>query len=248
MLEGKIAFITGAASGIGAATAKAFIDAGATVAVADINFAAARMFTESLGSENSFPLHVDVSDEPSVEAAMAEIQSRFGHLDIAFNNAGIGPSTLGIRGKSADKVSLEQWRKIMDVNLTGVWLCLKHEIKIMLKGSVITNTASIGGVLGLPGSAAYTAAKHGVIGLTRAAALENGPKGIRINAISPGYVTTPLTEDNFAANEERLLSRIPLRRFSTPDEIAEAVVWMSSVKASYLTGAVNMLDGGFSAG
>jgi NAD(P)-dependent dehydrogenase (short-subunit alcohol dehydrogenase family) len=189
--------------------------------------------------------HVDVSHDEECAAMVKATLERFGRLDIAFNNAGIG----GTPSLTEDQ-GLESWRRVIDINLTGVFNCMVHELKAMkAHGGAIVNTASIAGVMGLPYAAAYTASKHGVIGLTRAAAKEYGKHAIRINAVCPGLIATPMTTgpDSDVPNEQlakMLVQDSALRRPAAPGEVAEMVLWLSSDKASFVTGAHYIIDGG----
>ncbi|MEE1865081.1 SDR family NAD(P)-dependent oxidoreductase [Pseudomonas auratipiscis] len=249
VLEGKVAIVTGGASGIGKATARLFADEGARVVVADTDVLAGRAVVdliEQVGGQAFFqPL--DVRSDEQCAALVAATLARFGQLDIAFNNAGISGSPA-----LTDAQPLEQWRLVLDVNLTGVFNCMVHQLRAMKgQGGSIINTASIMGLQGTPGACAYSASKHGVIGLTRSAALEYGKHGVRINALCPGYVTTPMTtgpETEFDARTlELALKRVPLRRMGEPFEQAEMVLWLASDSASYVTGAHFVVDGGVTA-
>jgi len=246
--QGKAAIVTGGASGIGRATALRFAQGGAKVVVADMSEAAGQAVVDEireLGGE-AFYQPVDVRRDEDCSAMVQAAMSRFGRLDLAFNNAGI-TGTLALTGEQP----LENWRKVIDVDLTGVFQCMLHELKVMEAGGVIVNTASIAGVTGLPGFAPYTAAKHGVIGLTRAAAKEYGRKGIRINAVCPGFVSTPMTvgTDTKAPDGavDKAVAGTVLRRAADPNEIAELVLWLCSDKASFVTGAHYLVDGGYTA-
>jgi NAD(P)-dependent dehydrogenase (short-subunit alcohol dehydrogenase family) len=192
----------------------------------------------------------DVTREEQVAAAVAAGVQRFGRLDGAFNNAGISGVAATRQPDKAATTDPEAWDRVLAVNLTGVWRCIRHEIQCMRAaghGGSIVNTASIAGLVGLPGYAAYAASKHGVVGLTRTAAAEYAKDGIRINAICPGFVETPMTSDAFARNGDKLLATVPQRRLGSPAEIAEAVVWLHSDQASFMTGACIAADGGYTA-
>jgi NAD(P)-dependent dehydrogenase (short-subunit alcohol dehydrogenase family) len=234
-LEGKSALVTGGASGIGRATALAFAREGARVAVADILEEAAQR---------------TVAEIEAVKAMIAATVDAFGGLDCAFNNAGIAPYQVNAGGQKIADVAPEAWRRLIDVNLTGVWLCLRHEVAQMRaqgSGGVIINTASILGLIGSASSSAYVAAKHGVVGLTKTAAADHAEDNIRVNAVCPGYIETPMTEETMRRRGERILARVPMARMGQANEIAEAVVWLCSPKASFVTGVSWAVDGGYTA-
>lgn len=251
-LEGKIALVTGGASGIGRATALAFARAGARVAVADmLEDAAQRTVAEikAMGGE-ALAIGCDVTDDGAVKAMIAATVDAFGGLDCAFNNAGIAPYQVNAGGQKIADVAPQAWRRLIDVNLTGVWLCLRHEVAQMRaqgSGGVIINTASILGLVGTATSSAYVAAKHGVVGLTKVAAADHAEDNIRVNAVCPGYIETPMTEETMRRRGERILARVPMARMGKPGEIAEAVVWLCSPQASFVTGVSWAVDGGYTA-
>ena len=251
-LEGKSALVTGGASGIGRATALAFAREGARVAVADImQDAAQRTVTEieAIGGQ-ALAIACDVTDDDAVKAMIAATVDAFGGLDCAFNNAGIAPYQVNAGGQKIADVAPEAWRRLIDVNLTGVWLCLRHEVAQMRaqgSGGVIINTASILGLIGSATSSAYVAAKHGVVGLTKVAAADHAEDNIRVNAVCPGYIETPMTEETMRRRGGRILARVPMARMGTAGEIAEAVVWLCSPKASFVTGVSWAVDGGYTA-
>ncbi|CAN7774194.1 SDR family oxidoreductase [Cupriavidus necator] len=250
-LQDKVAVVTGAASGIGRATALLMARSGARVVVADVADAQGIAVVEKIiqAGGQAIYQHVDVSREKDCAAMVEAAVSHFGGLDLAFNNAGVlGDSSL------TSETPLEQWRKIIDINLTGVFNCMVHELRVMkARGSgAIVNTASIMGTMGAPGKAAYSASKHGVIGLTRTAAKEYGKYGVRINALCPGYVGTPMTEGGSSARAaiaqlESVVAGTPMRRLGRPEEQAEMVVWLCSDKASFVTGAHYVVDAGATA-
>jgi len=251
-LEGKSALVTGGASGIGRATALAFAREGARVAVADILEEAAQSTVaeiEAMGGQ-ALAIACDVTDDDAVKAMIARAVDAFGSLDCAFNNAGIAPYQVNAGGQKIADVAPEAWRRLIDVNLTGVWLCLRHEVAQMRaqgSGGVIINTASILGLVGTATSSAYVAAKHGVVGLTKTAAADHAEDNIRVNAVCPGYIETPMTEETMRRRGERILARVPMARMGKAGEIAEAVVWLCSPKASFVTGVSWAVDGGYTA-
>jgi NAD(P)-dependent dehydrogenase (short-subunit alcohol dehydrogenase family) len=249
-LEGKVALVTGGTSGIGRETAVLFAKAGAKVVVAGRREPEGKETVELIRAAGGDGLFVkaDVSKALEVESLVQKTVEKFGRLDAAFNNAGIEGVWVPLT-----KQTEEDWDRTIDVNLKGVWLCLKYEILQMLKqggGGAIVNMASIGGLVGFSGAAAYSASKHGVMGLTRAAALENARSKIRINAVCPGAVETALADRVFGAPSvhKYVVSIHPIGRFGKPAEIAEAVVWMCSDRSSFMTGQSMVLDGGFLAG
>lgn len=249
-LEGKVALVTGGTSGIGRATAVLFAKAGVKVVVAgrrDMEGKETIELVREGGSEGLF-VRADVSKASEVDILIQKVVERFGRLDLAFNNAGIEGAWVPIVRQSED-----DWDRTIDINLKGVWLCLKYEIRQMLRqgaGGAIVNMASITGLVGAAGAGAYCASKHGVIGLTKAAALENARNGIRINAVCPAAIETPMGERIFGLPTVRkyVLSCHPIGRFGRPAEVAEAVVWLCSDRASLMTGHSLVLDGGFLAG
>lgn len=249
MSDSPSAIVTGAASGIGRASALAMARRGIRVAVADINEAAGAdtvAAIQAVGGE-AFFIATDVSREADCARLVAATLEHFGRLDIAFNNAG----SIGYPCLTAD-YGAEAWHHVLDVNLHGVFYCMTHELNAMKDaGGAILNTASIMGLVGTAGGSAYCASKHGVIGLTRAAALEYGRHGVRINAICPGHVSTDMTVGEaspFTAGKlEADLKKTALRRLATPEEIAELVLWLCSDAAAYVTGAAYTIDGGYTA-
>ena len=245
----KVALVTGGSSGIGRATSLAFARQGARVAIADREptgaAETARMIEDIGGTATVF--EIDVTKAAEVASLVERVVQTYGRLDCAFNNAGIG----GEVAKTADYPE-EEWDRIIDVNLKGVWLCMKYEIPVMEKqgSGAIVNTASIYGLAGAAGYIAYNAAKHGVVGITRTAALEYATAGIRINAVCPGYIRTPMTQPGIDANpefERKMVSQTPMGRMGMPEEIAEAVVWLCSDAASFVTGHTMTPDGGYMA-
>ncbi len=249
ILDGKIALITGAGSGIGRATARIFAREGARLVLADVVEAGGnetlRMIKEA-GADGIF-VKCDVANEADVEATVARAVAHYGRLDCAFNNAGIGGA-----GRLTHEYSLEEWNRVIAINLTGVWLCMRAEITQMLKqkSGAIVNTSSIMGLTGAIRVPAYTAAKHGVAGLTKAAALEYARHGLRINAVCPAPIYTPMLMGAFEKRpdmEERYARAEPMKRIGQPDEIGEAVAWLCSDRASYVTGLPMPVDGGYMA-
>lgn len=247
--SGKIILVTGGGSGIGAATCRLLGQAGATVAVADRNFGQAEGIAASL--PKAMAIEVDVSNPDACEAMIAQIEERFGRLDGAFNNAGINEATVldGRDSPETHELPLDAWRKLMAVNLDGVFYCLRAELPALLRsgGGAIVNTTSLQAHVAYPRTAAYTASKHGVLGLTRVIAKEYGGRGIRCNAVSPGVVETPLVSDIIGLPQfkDALLAGIPLGRFAQPEDIARTAVWLLSQDAGYINGAVLAADGGY---
>jgi NAD(P)-dependent dehydrogenase (short-subunit alcohol dehydrogenase family) len=251
MLDGKSALITGGGGGIGRATALAFAREGARVAVADLIEDAAR---ETVGLVNAaggqaISLSGDVSKDADVRAMIEAVVGAYGRLDCAFNNAGVAGWHVGSVNQKTAEWSEESFDRMIAVNLKGVWLCLRAEIKQMLAqgGGTIVNTASIAGLAGLPNAAAYVAAKHGVVGLTKTAALEYAEANIRVNAVCPGYIRTRMTQPMMQARRDEVLTHTPMARLGNPEEIAEMVVWLCSDRASYVSGAAYNVDGGWMA-
>jgi len=243
---GKVALVTGAASGMGLATAKAFAEAGASVVLADYKEDAVLALAEELEAAGSKALGLacDVSDEAQVEAMVQRAVSEFGKLDFAFNNAGVMPKIAYTAESSRD-----EWERIIGINLRGVWACMKYELQHMqTQGSgAIVNNASVGALTGNPGISSYIASKHGVVGLTRTAALEYIQKGIRVNAINPGVIDTQVARDvvdGDPAAYEQMEQSIPIKRAGRPEEIASVVLWLCSPGASYVVGHALTVDGG----
>jgi NAD(P)-dependent dehydrogenase (short-subunit alcohol dehydrogenase family) len=251
LLEGKSALITGAGGGIGRAAALAFAREGARVAVADI---AAEAAAETVALVNAaggqaLSLTGEVTRDAEVKAMVEAVVGTWGRLDCAFNNAGIAGFQVDAAGKKTAEWSEAAFDRMIAVNLKGVWLCMKHELVQMAAqgGGAIVNTGSIAGLAGLPTSSAYVAAKHGVVGLTKTAAIEYAEANIRVNAVCPGFIRTRMTEDTMRRRGEAILAQTPLRRMGNPEEIAEMVLWLCSDHASYVTGAAYNVDGGWMA-
>ncbi len=252
ILEGKVALVTGGGSGIGRATAVIMAREGARVAVSDLSKDGieATVGLINAGGGQGIAIAGDVTSETDVANMVARTVSAFGRLDCAFNNAGISSRADSPPGTRLHEVTRPAVDKMFSVNLTGVFLCMKHEIVQMLKqggGGAIVNTSSIAGLVGLPTSSHYVAAKHGVVGLTKTAALEYAQDGIRVNCVNPGYIKTPMTDDIMKSRYEEIMAKVPMHRLGSAEEIAEAVVWMCSDRASFMTGASHVVDGGFSA-
>jgi NAD(P)-dependent dehydrogenase (short-subunit alcohol dehydrogenase family) len=244
--EGRVALVTGAASGIGRAAAELFASAGASVVAADIEDVDETLAAIEDKGGSAVGLRADVTEDRQVEAMVGRAIDRFGRLDCAFNNAGVTLS----RG-AVHEASVDDWYRTIDVNLHGVFLCMRHELRVMLeRGGSIVNTSSGAGVRGTPTLAAYAASKHGVVGLTRSAALEYAARGIRINAVLPGLVRTPMLEGSIGDDENLRAyyeSRPPNGRMADPAEIAAAAVWLCSDAASYVNGLCMTVDGGATA-
>jgi NAD(P)-dependent dehydrogenase (short-subunit alcohol dehydrogenase family) len=246
---GQVALVTGASSGMGLATARTFTAHGASVVLADINEDALRAATAELTAAGHHALGVvcDVADEEQVAALVEQTVATFGRLDMAFNNAGIMIPPSDAADEPADNFD-----RVNAINLRGVWACMKHELRQMREqgSGAIVNCSSLGGLVGLPGRASYHASKHGVLGLTKSAALEYAPRGVRINAVCPGTIDTPMVADMVATGELDMAEAIrsqPIGRLGTADEIAAAVLWLCSPAASFVVGIALPVDGGYTA-
>ncbi|WP_119819206.1 SDR family NAD(P)-dependent oxidoreductase [Halalkaliarchaeum desulfuricum] len=247
--DGKTVVVTGAGSGIGRETAIAFGNGGANVVVADVDVEGgeetAATITEETEGHATFA-EVDVTVDADVERMVETATAEYGGLDVAFNNAGVGGTF-----DATEEITEEDWQRIIDVNLTGVWRCMRTEIPVLLEGDggAIVNTASILGKAGEAGTPAYTAAKHGVVGLTKVAALDHATDGIRVNAVCPGYIETQMLDDAGVTKDEELLEQTkelhPMKRLGTAEEIADAVLWLASEQASFATGETLVIDGGY---
>src|SRR5881392_4291857 len=244
---GKVAFVTGAANGIGRAAALAFARQGAKVVAADIaeqgNRETARLIEQQGGRALAVKCNVTQTDD--VKAALEKTVAAFGRLDFAFNNAGIEPRK---PAPTAD-YDEEEWNRIIDIDLRGVFLCMKHEIPLILRqgGGAIINTSSGAGIIGIKGSPAYTAAKHGLLGLTKAAALDYAAQNIRVNAVCPGYIDTPMMDRFTGGTPEgraKAVAEEPVGRMGKPEEIAAAVIWLCSDAAAFMISHAMVIDGG----
>jgi NAD(P)-dependent dehydrogenase (short-subunit alcohol dehydrogenase family) len=245
--ENKVALVTGAASGLGLATARAFAEAGASVVLADWDEKAVRSATGQLAAQGhkTLAVHCDVSDDAQVEAMVDQTVTTFGRLDAAYNNAGVQ----NIVAETADQTR-EDYDRVMAINLRGVWSCMKFELRQMRKqgSGAIVNCSSIGGLVGAPGRGTYHAAKHGVLGLTKSAALEYAAQGIRINAVCPGLIHTPMADRMMATQADAIdamLKDVPIGRLGRAEEIANAVLWLCSPGASLVIGHALAVDGGY---
>ena len=245
--ENKVALVTGAGSGMGLTTAQAFAAEGAAVVLADVNEAAARAAADQIiaAGYRAIGIRCDVTNEAEVKVMIDQTVSTFGHLDAAFNNAGVQSPAV----ETAD-ASGEEFDRVTAINLKGVWNCMKYELlQMRTQGSgAIVNNSSLGGLVGLPGRAIYHATKHGVLGLTKSAALEYAARGIRINAICPGTIRTPMVEEMLAKEPEamkEILRDQPIGRLGEPKEIASVVLWLCSPGASFVIGHALAVDGGF---
>lgn len=245
-MEGKVAMVTGSAMGIGLACARAFAYAGATVVMVDIRDTEEEAQQLVDAGYKAVSYTCDVSDVKAVKKMVDWIVKTYGRLDTAHNNAGIQTPQ-----RPMAEITEDEFDRTVAVDLKGVWNCMKYEIEQMLKqeyGGAIVNTSSQGGITGFPGQAAYISCKHGVIGLTRTAAMDYAAKGIRINAVCPGVILTPMAEDLISRNpdlEKELVRDIPAGRLGKPEEIADAVLWLCSPQASFVHGHALLVDGGF---
>ena len=241
----KVALITGAASGIGRATALAFVTEGARVAILDRSADALKAVEASLKQAGGEVLAItcDVSLPDQVEAAVKQVVERFGRLDIAFNNAGVENKAAPVH-----EIDVAEWDRIIGINLRGTFVCMKRELAQMVKqgGGVVVNTSSGAGIRGVAGGAAYAASKHAIIGLTRSAALDYARQNIRVNAVLPGNIETPMMDRFTGGDIQKAIDLEPVGRLGKPEEIAEAVLWMASDLGGFVTGAATVIDGGWS--
>jgi len=242
---GKVAFVTGAASGIGRATAVAFAAEGARVAILDRSAEALRDTEEAVRAVGGEVLTIacDVAQPEQVEAAVARTVETFGQLDIAFNNAGVENKAAPVA-----EIELDEWDRILDINLRGTFVCMKHELAQMVRqgSGVVVNTSSGAGVRGVAGGAAYAASKHAIIGLTKSAALDYAKSNIRVNAVLPGNIETPMMDRFTGGDIQKAIDLEPVGRLGKPEEIADAVLWMSADLGAFVTGASISVDGGWS--
>lgn len=243
---GKVALVTGAASGMGLATAQAFAEAGAAVVLADFRDEAVNAEAQKLvaAGRKAIAVRCDVSDDSQVASMVERTVAEFGRLDAAFNNAGV----MAHIAPTADSTR-EEWDRVIGINLRGVWSCMKYELRHMERqgSGAIVNNASVGALTGNPGIGSYIASKHGVVGLTRTAALEYIKRGIRVNAVNPGLIDTQIARDVVSGDEQAyadIAKNVPIGRAGTPEEIASAVLWLCSPGASYVVGQALTVDGG----
>ena len=248
-LQGKVIVVTGGASGIGKATVLRLVEEGAHVVIADMQEGPGMALASSVEGPGSAEfVYLDVSDHAAVTNTISNIAMTHGRLDGAFNNAGIEGPTAKITDLDPD-----EWAQVQSVNLAGVFSCVKAEVAQMANqegGGSIVNTSSVAGVVGLPGASAYNAAKHGVVGITRTVALEFGRSNVRVNAVCPGFIDTPMLNRVSGASAKMrdwLATSIPMRRVANPTEIADVVVWLLSDRSSYVTGIAIPVDGGWTA-
>lgn len=241
----KVALVTGAASGIGRATAVAFAAEGARVAILDRTEDALSGTSDAVRTAGGEVLVIacDVSKPEQVEAAIGRVVESFGRLDIAFNNAGVENKAAPVA-----EIELDEWDRVLDINLRGTFVCMKHELAQMVRqgGGVIVNTSSGAGVRGVAGGASYAASKHAIIGLTKSAALDYAKQNIRVNAILPGNIETPMMNRFTGGDIQKAIDLEPVGRLGKPEEIADAVLWMSADLGAFVTGAAISVDGGWS--
>lgn len=248
-LSGKVVIVTGAAGGIGHDAARVLARAGARLVLTDVAADGGEAAAEAVRGEggDAFFVAADLASEADVESLVARTVAHYGRLDGAFNNAGVEQ-----KNKPVDELSLAEWNRAIAIDLTAVFLCIKYQVRAMLAsgGGAIVNTASSLGQVAIPGASEYIAAKHGVVGLTRAAGADYGARGVRVNAVLPGIIETPMisrlsTDPDFSAMFDRLRARHPIGRFGQPSEVGEAVAWLLSDAASFVNGAAVAVDGGY---
>ncbi|MGS4345698.1 SDR family NAD(P)-dependent oxidoreductase [Myroides odoratus] len=241
MLADKVAIVTGGASGIGKAVVELFVKEGAKVVIADLNVDLGMQLAKTLGAQTHF-VKSNAASPTDNEALVKETLEKFGRLDIAVNNAGVGGATA-----PTGEYAIEEWQKVISINLDGVFYGMRYQIPAMLKngGGSIVNIASILGQVGFAGSPAYVAAKHGVVGLTKTAAWDYGTQNIRINAVGPGFIETPLLSSMDAEVKHFLESQHAMQRLGTSEEVAEIIAWLASDKASFATGGYYPIEGGY---
>jgi NAD(P)-dependent dehydrogenase (short-subunit alcohol dehydrogenase family) len=245
--ENKVALVTGAGSGLGLATVKAFAESGASVVLADANEKAVRSAAEELAAHGhkTLAIQCDVADDAQVQAMVERTVAKFGRLDAAYNNAGIQNVVA-----EAAEATREDFDRVISVNLRGVWSCMKFELRQMLRqgNGAVVNCSSIGGLVAGPKRGTYQASKHGVLGLTKSAALDYAARGIRINAVCPGIIHTSMLDSMMATQADALnamLKDVPIGRLGRPEEIASAVLWLCSSAASFMVGHALTVDGGY---
>lgn len=245
--EGKVAFVTGAGTGIGESVARRLFDGGASVALVSRRLESVKAVCDEIDRDGTrtIALEADVRDSAAVQRAVTKTVERFGRLDLAVNNAGVA----GPAGVPVQDLDAESWREVLDTDVTGVFFSMKAAIPAMLAngGGSIVNLSSANGLVGLPGMAAYTAAKHAVIGLTRSVALELATSGIRVNAVAPGYVATPRIVESGAEVTAFMADAHPMKRLATREEIAELIAFLLSDSSAFVTGSVYSADGGYTA-
>jgi NAD(P)-dependent dehydrogenase (short-subunit alcohol dehydrogenase family) len=248
-LSGKVVIVTGAAGGIGHDASLVLARAGARLVLTDVAVDGGEAAAETVRGEGGDAIFVaaDLASEADVEVLVAKTVAHYGRLDGAFNNAGVEQ-----RNKPLDELSLDDWNRAIAIDLTAVFLCIKYQVRAMLAsgGGAIVNTASSLGQVAIPGASEYIAAKHGVVGLTRAAGADYGARGVRVNAVLPGIIETPMiarlsSDPDFSAMFDRLRARHPIGRFGQPSEVGEAVAWLLSDAASFMNGAAIACDGGY---